>query len=227
LPVFGAPFPIGINFCVQLTKAQVDFHPGNAITLPSELSPLGEQRFALHGQACAGIGCPPAGVIADILPEVERALVEQQKLAIGKIAGRVPPRDRPREPVVLHTRDLICVCLDVYAVGHFEWGPVPGSEQAWLKPKLDGIEIVDLRPERLEAAIECYIATVLRLGILPRIMVPIEKMVFDITKQAAKWGLTLGKQVSLQPSAAPGDVPNNPAVEEDQLKVFVKLVVTP
>jgi hypothetical protein len=39
--------------------------------------------------------------------------------------------------------------------------------------------------------------------------------------------VTLGKQVTLEPSAVPADVPNNPAVEEDQLKVFVKLVVAP
>jgi hypothetical protein len=229
LPVLGAPFPVGINFCVQITKAAIDFHPGNAIALPNELGALPEQRFALHGQACAGIACPSANVIAEILPEIERALLEQQKLAVGKIKeqDRVRPPGRERDPVVLETRDLICVCLDVFAVGHFEWGPVPGSEQLWLKPKLDGLEIVDLGPEKLEAAIECYIATVLRLGILPRVMVPVEKMVFDITKQAAKWGLTLGKQVTLEPSAAPADVPNNPAVEKDQLKVFVKLVVAP
>jgi hypothetical protein len=229
LPVFGAPFPIGINFCVQITKAQIDFHPGNAIQLPPELAPLPQQRFALRAQACAGIGCPPAGVVADILPEVERTLVEQQKLAVGKIKEHDRPRPPrpPRDPVVLPTRELICVCLDVYAVGHFEWGSVPGSGQRWLKAKLDGLEIVDLKPDKLEAAIECYVATVLRLGILPRVMVPMEKMVFDITKQAAKWGLTLGKQVTLEPSAVPADVPNNPAVEDDQLKAFVKLVVTP
>jgi hypothetical protein len=228
LPVFGTPFPIGINFCVQITKAQVDFHPGNAIQLPPQLQTLPQQRFALRAQACAGIGCPPAGVIADILPEVERTLIEQQKLAVGKTKERPPrPPDRPRDPIVLHSREMICVCLEVYATGHFEWGPVPGSEQLWLKPKLDGLEIVDLKPDHLEAALECYIATVLRLGILPQVMVPIEKMVFDITKQAKEWGVTLGKQVTLEPSAVPADVPNNPAVEEDQLKVFVKLVVAP
>src|SRR5688500_7264113 len=93
LPVLGAPFDIGINFCVQLTRAQIDFHPGNAITLPPELKPLAEQRFALRAQACAGIGCPPEGVVADILPEVERVLVEQQKLAIGKTKEQ--GRERP------------------------------------------------------------------------------------------------------------------------------------
>jgi len=167
-------------------------------------------------------------VVAEILPEVERTLVEQQKLAVGKTKehDRPAPARPPHDPVVLYTRELICVCLDVYAVGHFEWGPVPGSEQLWLKPKLDSLEIVDLKPEKLEAAVECYVATILRLGILPRVMVPMEKMVFDITKQAAKWGLTLGKQVTLQPSAVPADVPNNPAVEDDQLKAFVKLVVS-
>jgi hypothetical protein len=229
LPILGTPFPVGIDFCIQLTKAEIDFHPGNTVALPPELGTLAAQRFALHGEACAGIGCPPADLIADLLPLIERTLVEQQKLAVGKTqehdTTRPPPR--PREPVVLHTREMICVCLEVFAVGHFEWGPVPGSEQAWLKPRLDGLEIVDIRPERLEAAIECYIATVLRLGILPRLIVPAEKMMFDITKQAAKWGVTLGKHVTLEPSAVPADVPNNPAVEEDQLKVFAKLVVAP
>ena len=229
LPILGTPFPVGIDFCIQLTKAEVDFHPGNAITLPPELGTLPAQRFSLHGEACAGIGCPPADLINDLLPLIERTLVEQQKLAIGKTRDERPPRPPrpPREPVVLHTRDLICVCLEVFAVGHFEWGPVSGSQQAWLKPKLDGLEIVDLRPEKLEAAIECYLATVLRLGILPRLIVPAEKMVFDLTKQAAKWGLKLGKQVTLEPSAVPADVPNNPAIEDDQLKAFAKLVVTP
>lgn len=228
LPILGTPFPVGIDFCIQLTKAEIDFRPGNTIALPPELGALPSQRFALHGEACAGIGCPPADQIADLLPLIERTLVEQQKLVVAKVRDdRKRPPDRPREPVVLRSREMICVCLEVFAVGHFEWGPVPGSQQTWLKPKLDGLEIVDLKQEKLEAAIECYIATVLRLGILPRVIVPAEKMVFDITKQAAKWGLTLGKQVTLEPSAVPADVPNNPAVEDDQLKVFVKLVVTP
>lgn len=66
----------------------------------------------------------------------------------------------------------------------------------------------------------------LRLGILPQLMVPLEKLVLDITAVMEEQGLQLGKQVNLEPSAAPGDVPNNPAVEDDTIKAFAKLTVT-
>ncbi len=261
LPIFGTPFPVGINFCLQLVDARIDFHPQD-VPLPPELGELPPQRFSLMAAACAGIDCPSEEVIAGLLPWIERELLAQQKLAVGKVeesrggkdVGRsqtgalgvtgAPPRrlvgvrpdvalqpavldERPpRGTVVLPTRRIECFCLEVYAVGHFEWGAVPGSEQAWLKTKLDGVEIVDLGPERLEASIECYVATVLRLGILPQVMVPLEKLVLDITKVLAEQGLQVGKQVTLGPSPAPGDVPNNPAVEDDMIKAFGKLTVT-
>ena len=66
----------------------------------------------------------------------------------------------------------------------------------------------------------------LRLGILPRLIVPMEKMILDVTALLQEQGMAIGQQVTLQPSAVPGDVPNNPAVEQDQLKVFVTLTVT-
>jgi hypothetical protein len=39
-------------------------------------------------------------------------------------------------------------------------------------------------------------------------------------------GTAIGQHVSLVPARAPTDVPNNPAVEGDQLKVFFNLKVT-
>ena len=68
--------------------------------------------------------------------------------------------------------------------------------------------------------------TVLRLGILPQLMVPMERLVLDITEVMEEQGLKLGKQVRLEPSSAPADVPHNPAVEDDMLKVFAKLTVS-
>ncbi|HSV85052.1 MAG TPA: hypothetical protein VLH85_00660 [Levilinea sp.] len=249
LPILGAPVPIGVNFCVQLVDAQIDFHPGNVFTLPPELGSLSVQRFALGIKACAGIDCPPRGMIEELLPFIERYLVAAQMLAVGKTEeqvtlGRMPgvltgaaaqytavtnafvPRgERPRT-VALPTRELACFCLELYAVGYFQWGKVPGSNQTWLKPRLEGLEIVDLEPKNMENALECYLSTVLRLGILPRLMLPLEKMVLDITSELREMGLNVGQQVNLEPSAVPADVPNNPAVEEDQLKAFVKLTIT-
>src|SRR5690606_5613697 len=84
LPVFGTPFPMGIDFCLQLTDARVDFSPQD-MDLPGELGELPPQSFALRASACAGLSCPPQEVIDEFLPWVERALVAQQKLAVGKV----------------------------------------------------------------------------------------------------------------------------------------------
>ncbi len=241
LPILGAPVPIGLNFCLQLNEAAIDFHPGNVFDLPPELGKLPDQRFALRLKGCMGMDCPSKEIIDELLPLIERFLVSQQGLAVGETKERVPEmsthytpsvaavdnrnRERPRT-IPLPTRQLICFCLELYAVGHFEWGMVPGSQQIWLKTRLDGLEIVDIEPNDMESAIECYLTTVLKLGILPRLIIPLEKMVLDLTEEFRKMGLTLGRTVRLEPSAVPGDVPNNPAVEEDLIKAFFKLTVT-
>jgi len=269
LPVMGAPFPIGLNFCVQLTDFQIDFHPGNVFQLPPQLGTLGPQQYALRLRACVGLDCPPSGLLDQLVPVLESFVVAEQLLAVGEteeekskgrsrlaqsasrsmVAGdRLPGNtfvdremmavapgrvlgqiDRiklpPREILVLPTRELLCFCLELFAVGYFEWGAVQGSDQQWLKPRLRGLEVVDLQPNNMENMIECYLITLLRLGVLPRLIVPMEKMVLDITKELREKGIELGKEVKLMPSAVPGDVPNNPAIEQDQIKAFIKLTV--
>src|SRR5690606_12817584 len=83
LPVFGAPFDLGVNFCLQVTEAAIDFHRGQVIALPEELGTLGEQRFAVMATARGGIDCPSQESIDQLLPEIERQLLEQQELAVG------------------------------------------------------------------------------------------------------------------------------------------------
>lgn len=259
LPIVGAPFDLGINFCLQLIDASIDFHRGQVIALPDQLGALGEQRFALMAKAVGGIDCPPQDFIDELLPEIEKHLLEQQDLAVGEVEDdkrlaefggsvasessgssrfaaaaatldRKPVRGRvripPRDMFVLPTRRLECFTLSLFIVGYCEWGSVIGSQQAWLKTRLAGLEIVDLEPTLLEDQIECYVSTVLKLGVLPRLIVPLEKLVLDITATLKEQGLELGKQVSLGPSSVPGDVPHNPAIEDDQLKAFAKLTIS-
>jgi hypothetical protein len=142
-------------------------------------------------------------------------------------AGMAARGEFDRRTITLPTRKLACFCIDLFVVGHFEWGTVGGGKQQWFKPRVDGVEIVDVKPTEMENALECYAMTVLRLGILPRLMLPMEKMVLDITKVMQDQGLNIGQQVDLGPSVVPTDVPNNPAIEDDQVKVFIKLSVTP
>jgi hypothetical protein len=275
LPVFGTPIEVGLNFCIQLTDWEIDFHPGNIFDLPPELGPLKEQSLALHLRACAGLDCPPSDVLEELVPFFEQLNLEQQSLVVGEVeegkegktarAGFLPaefdvvapapayglagfspaarrsttalaPRLVPAisggaifvprsEVIVLPTRELVCFCLEVYGVGHFEWGTVTGSEQQWLKPRVDGLEIVDLQPTPMENALECYAMTIFKLGILPSMIIPMEKMILDITQMLQDNDLNIDQEVSLEPAAVPGDVPNNPAIEEDQLKGFINLVV--
>jgi hypothetical protein len=285
LPILGAARKLGVNFCVQFTDFQIDFHPGNVFPLPPELNPLPAQRFAARFRACVGLDCPSADVIADFINRMEQAAVANKQLftgdppqpqtrrfanpsratshitraaraaatAVGTIARRAAPTDitisrspirRPDvfddiaidlddmvldpgrfepEIVVLPTRQLMCVCLELFVVGHFEWGSVGGSQTTWLKPRLDGIEIVDLQPTPLENMIECYITTTLRLGILPRMIVPMETMTLNITKMLQEQGLAVGDAITLRPATVPNEVAANPSVENNELKVFLKL----
>jgi hypothetical protein len=205
---------------------QIDFHPGNVFNLPAELGQLPAQRVALHLRGCFGLDCPPEDVILEILPYIEILATAEQPSLSSSLTTHVPTRPVERdEVIVLPTRELLCLCLEIFAVAHFEWGTIGDSADQWLKVRLDGLEIVDLQPTPMENMIECYVQTVLRLGILPRVSVKIEKLVLDIDEMLLEEGFEVEQQVRLEPAPVPAAVPNNPAVEEDQLKVFINLVV--
>jgi hypothetical protein len=242
IPVLGTPasYPVGLNWCLQFTNVEIDFHPNNVIALPPELRRLDQQRFALRLRACFALDCPDEAFFASELPAIESIVTRERDLTrrFDDLAGsdrkddknpdRLPPRDDgkkldPRVPPL--GRRLRCFCLEVIAIAHVEWGVIDDPERQWLKVRLDGLELVDIGPEPLESTIECYVRTVLRLGILPRLTVSIESMVLDITKTLRDWGVRIGQRVRLEPARVPADVPNNPAIEQDELRVFVKLVV--
>ena len=75
-----------------------------------------------------------------------------------------------------------------------------------------GLEIVDIKPDGLEAALECYLTVVLRLGVLPKLITLIGKSVLGLLEDLP--GITISAPVN--PA-----IPFNPAIEDDQLKVFV------
>lgn len=201
------PFPLpgthfGINFAVQLVDVKVDFHPGNSLNLPPELAPLREQGLAIGLTVCAGLGCPPADVVDQLVPPPPKP-------------GEQPPPP-PEELTILPADRLLCVCLDASAVGGLRFREY--WQQWYLEPFIDRIEITDIRPENLESGIECLIDATLRLGFLPQLRILLEKMTLDITEDVAI-------DVFPKPVQSP-QVPNNPAVEGDEVKAFVELEVS-
>jgi hypothetical protein len=202
LPIPGTGGRFGIDFCAQLTSAKIDFHRENVIKLPPELAPLPKQAAALSAEFCVGLSCPAserADFIGDAVADIEARDKRDQ--------------DGPRPPIQpIPGEEVICFCLEVFATVRIV--RIGTDEGDVLVPRLGGIEIVDIQPEGLENTLECYVATTLRVGILPKLRFAVDTFIEN-----------LGEFMGLTPGLTPisASVPNNPAIEDDQLKVFVDM----
>ncbi len=199
LPLIGADSPpIGIGFIAQLTRALIDFHPGKTIGLPAELNPpLPKQRFSLEFDVCGGLGCASE-------KEIEQIPVG------GSSPNAAGEGGHNQKQVVLRTRP-ICFCLEVFVIGHFT------LQNGFLLGHVDNIDIVDIKPDELEANLNCYISMCVNAVLREKLAIQMEKLTlsFPLFNLAT---------VTLSPSPNP-PIPNNPAVEEDQLKIFIKMTV--
>jgi len=212
LPILGSGSSVGLDFCAQIVELEVDLHPGDLFTLPPQLSPpLEEQALAFHGRLCAGIGCPSREIAEKFEVDVPPIEITETGAAGGPFTHGFfddVPGDEPRSPPrPIPWRELDCFCLDLFAVLHAERH---GDRLDWI---LDGVELVDVEPTGLENGLECYIATTLRVAILPRLGVAMDKLALDF-----------GDWVSLVPTPISGDVPHNPSVANDEVSVFLDLV---
>jgi len=212
LAIPGTGGRIGLDFCVQIVGMAIDFHPENAVPLPPELSPLHPQRASVTLRACAGLVCPDER-LADAAGD---ALVTDTYSKNG-----VEP-DPAREelgmqpvPKTLPGEVPTCFCLEAFGVLRVDRLNIGGTENLVLR--LDGFEIVDISPNGLEQMLECYTATTLRVGILPKLRIAADTLVFEL-------GDYLTLNAGLTPPSA--SVPNNPAIEQDVLKVFIDLGIS-
>jgi len=213
LPIIGTGGLLGMDFAFQLTDMRLDFHPGNQFALPAELGPpLKTQRFALHLQACAVLICPPDEIVERYGDQMAE-LVPPIRLPGSKEQPREEQKPKP-PPTTIPGGKPQCFCLELFAIAQLELvGPATARR---LAIRLQGVEVVDVTPGELESSLECFIATTLRVGILPRIRIALDTLEFE-----------LGKYATLTVSATPisAAVPNNPAIEQDQLKVFIQVGV--
>ena len=227
-------------------QVSIDLYPGNTLTpLPPELDPIGSQHFALHLRACFGLACPDDLVVENLAAEMEAAVADSVLRAAEPPAPPPPTTTSPPfggggvQPALaargrtaadaqsVPSVNVLCSCLEVFGVGHFEQGTVAGFGMTkFLKTRLDNLEVVDLvtdPPSNLETMLECYLRMVLRLGVLPRLIVPMQSLILNITQMLQGNSTSIGQHVTLVPAT---DVPDNPDVEDDQIKVFFNLKVT-
>jgi hypothetical protein len=213
LPIPGTNY--GLNFAVQIVDMKIDFHPGNQFNLPPELNPpLNVQRLGIELKLCGGIGCPGEDIIDQFIPLPEDP---------DKNQDENPDRPREQVPLIpLPVRQLNCFCLDAYATGGVRIVNYFGKP--YLEPFLDGLEIVDIEPAGLENSIECYVVLTLKLAVLPGLRILLKEMPLNLT-QGAPDLFPQPTNIVLSPMPVSPTLPNNPAIEEDQLKVFIKAEV--
>ena len=213
LPIPGSSF--GVNFAVQLSDLKLDFHPGKLVALPPELNPpLKPQRLAIQLTVCGGIGCPPEEVVDQLIPPPKD--LDRKDPAHG---NEQPRGDDKGEIIVLPTRKLRCFCLSAYVTGGVRI--VTYNGKPYLEPFLDGFEIVDIKPEGLENSIECLIKLMLKLVVLPGLRILLQHAPLNLT-QGATDIFPAPTNVTIKPQTTSATLPNNPAIEDDQLKVFIK-----
>jgi hypothetical protein len=196
LPIPGTEF--GADFAAQVSQVQIDFHPANLVTLPPELSPQKVQRLAIKVKLCGGIACPPDAVLDTLIPPPKETAD--------------PPPDPPPPPKPLPLGPLQCFCLDAFVTGGIRFKTY--NDKIFAEPFLDGFEIVDISPAGLESSLECYAKIIMKLSVLPGLRIALDTMSFDLLQSVI--------HVKLLPVVDPA-VPNNPAIEDNQLKVFLKL----
>ncbi|HZU86317.1 MAG TPA: hypothetical protein VFF78_02465 [Anaerolineaceae bacterium] len=211
LPIPGTNY--GVNFAAQLVDLQVDFHSGNKFSLPPELNPpLKAQRLAIKLTLCGGIACPPDDVIDRYIPPPKDPDKPNTK--------DTPKEDVPIIPLPIH--QLNCFCLDAYAIGGVRITAYNGKP--YLEPFIDGFEIVDIEPVGLENSLECYISLMLKLVILPGLRILLEHAPFNLTQGSTDL-FPQPTNVVISPMPVSAALPHNPAIEKDQLEVFIKAEV--
>jgi hypothetical protein len=160
---------------------------------------------------CGGLGCPPKEIVRRYTPPPPPPDPNTRD-------ERNKEHDKGQEPIVpLPTRELLCFCLDAYATGGVRVAKYYGKP--YLEPFLDAIEIVDIRPGGLEANVECYLRLLLQLSVLPRLRILLGSITLHLTEGVPDLFLPTNIAVSaVHPSP---EVPNNPAIEDELLKVFI------
>jgi hypothetical protein len=201
LPLLGADAPVvELNYCAQLNKAAVDFYPGNVITLPTELGPpLAAQHFAMQAKVCAGLDCGERQ-IATVQPN-------------PTVEWRPPP-----PPLIPSDGKLDCFCLDAFLIGHALIKNLYG--QLVLSCEIDAADVAEIAPPGLKQAINCYLRDTVELLLREKLYFPVTHTFFfdfDFLSLPA---------ITVLPTPNP-PVPNNPAIEDDQLKVFINFEVGP
>lgn len=152
--------PGGIQWRVRLTIPRIDLFK-QTTPLPPELS-LGPGQFSLRVGVELCLDCAQIRVDPKPPRDKPRAPNDHDKPSD-------PPRD-DRHPL----REVTCCRLDVYAVGRIVHvlSSMGGDAVGF---RVDAVEIVDIKPDGVEAVLECLLFMILQ-AVLAEIRLPLDAL---------------------------------------------------
>jgi hypothetical protein len=197
VPIIGSMPNSFIPACFQINDFKIDFYKNDQFTMPQEIS-LNNQQLAVYAKISVGLGCPTPDELKSFLETI-------------KIYGRI--KDFRRE-IFIPTKNLNCFSLEFFATTSIKLGP------NHVKLTLEDFEIKDLTPTGMENMIECYVMLVAK-AMLPQI----EKTLLNEmikTRKLPDPPDPSGPEINIKISPS-AQVANNPASEDDQLKLFLNI----
>ena len=222
----GYDGPYGLQYCFQLAELSIDFAPNNIHNLPPEIKGLFvDQCFSIKARVCGQINCPGSDILARITPDLPPyAPVLPGSKTDNKPSNddkrqspdRNPNNDQPKSlvpliPLPLNRESDNCFCVDLYAVCRLTREGSNADPVVALY--LTGLELVDIKPDGLESSLECFLKTTLTLGVFPKVKIAMNALV-----------MRLKNFLTIEPTPISVNVPHNPSIDNDQLKVFVTLI---
>ena len=197
VPIFGSIPNTFIPACFQINDFKIDFYKNDQFTMPQEIS-LNTQQLAVYTKISVGLGCPTPDELESFMETI-------------KVYGRI--KDFRRE-IFIPTKNLNCFSLEFFATTSIKLGP------SQVKLKLEDFEIKDLTPTGMENMIECYVMLVAK-AMLPQIEQTLLTEMIK-TRKLPDPPDPSGPEINIKISPS-GQVPNNPASEDDQLKLFLNI----
>lgn len=252
IPVLGTDGLVALDYCFQVVDLDVDFAPADIDDAPVEVAShdvstaselpgaVDEQQFGARVTVCAGLACPDDdeyGRVRDRLADLRDAHGDELK------------KDSLREelglPIIPTATDLSCFCLGVAVVGSVDMrGPtVPGEvlvredDDTGMRVEIAGtpelvVEDIVLYepgggefsfPGGFTASLTCYLRSFVEFALVPALETALERIVIGLPTDSLialdLAGTSLGVSFPTGPPA------NNPAVEEDEFRVYTDVDV--
>ncbi len=191
-----------LNFFFQVTAVQVDFSPGNTISMPPGLPTLPEQHFAMRVAVAAGAGFPSPSFNLLSRPNTDNL------------------------PVLAPIESVCKFPMEVVFSGYVTRTPVSESP---LAAGVDGFEIVDLEPSGLECLIESYVKMELQQVLIPQLLTLLRNTLPGLIVKIAiphkpDSPITLPGAVKATLTPISATIPHNPAFQSDTVQVYGHLV---